>query len=55
MVVWKAVTFTSSHCCIEASRITPISGPHKRPEPPSKAIATGTSATFRPNTVGGSM
>ena len=37
------------------SSTAPISGPHSRPEPPSSAIATGMSATSRPNTVRGSM
>ena len=37
------------------SNTAPMSGPHNRPEPPSRAIATGMSATSRPNTVRGSI
>ena len=37
------------------SSIAPINGPHSSPEPPSSAIATGSNATLRPNTVPGSM
>ena len=42
-------------CCMLANTTTPTSGPQRRPEPANSTIATGTSATLRPNTVAGSM